>query len=407
MSIKGSEVMHLSYIILNVMKILKEHKKNPVLSRNRIESIVDDFFAFYSLTDEVTISRDLDEKIDTFLDKYSNYFYEIDNNIILKKNVSTDVIEDLINLTFGDMDREVGMLLAMYFRSNIDLYSLIGIRVEKEVYTLLTNLEYSIELAYENYAKNKGDKLLQQIKMDLVRRNVMLNQIKHSLSIEEAEDLYKYGEFLGVNESIDDSFLPIKKSNPDFEDRTSENPFHVALFTVDSPSDLAIQRKLFDLTHPCFQEVNNEESFYRKVYDKIDARSQNDKELILAKARLMYVLDYLCVKDNSYDYIALGKENKEIKGSNYAFMEKEIFFLIDELFTYSDEEMIYEDDTNYFNKIKVCLIEAYYELTKDERIIPYIENNKYYQSNKIVRSLFDNIVQKKKQTKIKRLKEDK
>ena len=399
--------MPLSYIILNVMKLLREHKKNAVLSRNKIESIIDDFFSFYSLTDEVRINYDLDEKIDSFLNEYRKYFYEIDSNIILMRNVSTVVIDDLIELSFCDMDREVGMLLAMYFRSNIDLYSLIGIKIEKELYVTLSDFEYSIELAYVNYAKNKDDKILKQLELDLVKRNFLLNQIRHSLSIEEAEDLYKYGSLLGENNNFDDVFLPIKKSNPDFEDRTHENPFHKALFTCDSICDLAVQRRLFDLTHPCFHEQNSEESFYRKVYDIIDTKAQSDKELIMAKTRLMYVLDYLCVKDNNYDYLVLGRSNKDIKGNNYDFMKNEIYFLIDELFTYCDEEMIYESDTNYFNKIKICFIEAYYELANDERIIPYIVNNQYYHNKKAISTLFDNIVKSKKYKKIKRIKEDK
>lgn len=406
MSLKGSETVLLSYIILNAIKLLKEHKKNPVLSRSTIESIIDDFFAFYSLSDEVTLNYDLDDKIDAFLDKYSRFFYVNENNIILKRSVSTDALDELIDINFSDIDREVGMLLSMYFHSNMDLYSLLGIKIEKEVYTTLINLEYNIEFAYEKYYKYKDEKLLKKIKMDLLRRNILLEQIRHSFSIEEAEDLYKYGAYLGVGNVYDESVLPIKKANYDFEDRVNESPFHEALFTVDSPSDLAVQRKLFDLTHPYFYEQTSEENFYRKVYEIIDIKSQTDKDLINAKARLMYVLDYLCVKGNTYDYLILGKKKEQAGNNNYVFMEKEIFFLIDELFTYADEEMLFEEDTNYFNKIKASLIEAYYDLTKDERIIPYIENNPNYSHNKIICSLFDNVVKKKKK-KIKKLEEDK
>lgn len=255
--------------------------------------------------------------------------------------------------------------------------------------------------------KNNDEELLKKIKLDILRRNVLLEQIRHSLSIEEAEDLYKYGAYLGKDDVYDETILPIKRANYDFEIRVSESPFHEALFTVDSPSDLAVQRKLFDLTHPCSPEQTNEEKFYRKVYEIIDTKSLTDKDLITAKARLMYVLDYLCVKAGTYDYLILGNKNEIANNkNNYAFMEKEIFFLIDELFTYADEEMLFEEDTNYFNKIKVSLIEAYYDLTNDERIVPYIENNSNYSHNKAISSLFDNIVQKKKK-KIKKLEEDK
>jgi len=67
-------------------------------------------------------------------------------------------------------------------------------------------------------------------------------------------------------------------------------------------------------------------------------------------------------------------------------------------------EVSKNDNKDFENNIKSILIEAYYELTKDERVIETIKNNPNYGKYHFITGLFDNIINKNK-TKIKRKEE--
>ncbi len=147
------------------------------------------------------------------------------------------------------------------------------------------------------------------------------------------------------------------------------------------------------------------------IIDIINSRTNSnekmtaDDDLVLAKYRLMYAMDMLFHEVGRFDYyLFMNKRNNlEISG-DYSFIEKDIFYFIDEIFEYNDKEIANSMGADYDNTIKSILIEAYYILTKDERVIEAIKQHPNYGKHHFVTGLFNNIINKNKR-KIKR-KED-
>ena len=127
-------------------------------------------------------------------------------------------------------------------------------------------------------------------------------------------------------------------------------------------------------------------------------------ELIIAKYRLMYVLDSI------YDLMNFKKRESSIKiNGDYSFIETIIYFFTVEVLSYDDKEYKL-DGTNkkdiityYFNIIKKLYVETYYKLTNDRAIIDLINNSNFYNVNTISSKLFSNIVpSEKNKSKIKK-----
>ena len=147
-------------------------------------------------------------------------------------------------------------------------------------------------------------------------------------------------------------------------------------------------------------------------------------ELKTCRYRIMNVLDSLygtlTIFGNEYlqdngktllkgDYFFSEDKEPYIFKENYTFIDKKIYFLIDELLRY--EDLSYRGnssrklniDTYYFNIIKKLLIKTYYYLTDDENIKDSIIHNSKYGINKISTSLLDSVIKgKKKNTRIKK-----
>lgn len=59
---------------------------------------------------------------------------------------------------------------------------------------------------------------------------------------------------------------------------------------------------------------------------------------------------------------------------------------------YTDNEMANNFGTDYDNTIKSILIETYYELTEDERVIAAIKNHSNYGKYHFITGLFDDMM---------------
>lgn len=146
---------------------------------------------------------------------------------------------------------------------------------------------------------------------------------------------------------------------------------------------------------------------YLELLDKEINKTKNIElkdELIIAKYRLMYVLDSI------YDLMNFKKRESSIKiNGDYSFIETIIYFFTVEVLSYDDKEYKL-DGTNkkniityYFNIIKKLYVETYYKLTNDKAIIDLINNSNFYNVNTISSKLFSNIVpSEKNKSKIKK-----
>ena len=114
-------------------------------------------------------------------------------------------------------------------------------------------------------------------------------------------------------------------------------------------------------------------------------------ELNKAKYNLMQVID--SIFDNTLFMNIDNSRLDDVKIDN-SYNEFETYFFIDELLSYNDD-MYNKDDSyimEYFNIIKKIFVKTYYNLTKNQRVIQIIKNNKLYGINKISSSYFDDII---------------
>ena len=411
--------MPLSYILLIVMKILKEHKMKTTISKKQLGSVITEFLVESFLPDEVKDALledfDFEYELQLIMDNYGYYFYCEDNMIDLSPYTKISTIDNLLEEVSGEYDRDLIDIIDDFFEFNIPILEIIGIKIDTNLYQKCLEIEENIEKGYESLAKadiemNKiPDNVLSKLKKNIIKRKIVFNQMKHSLSLEEYNDLRLYSAH--VSDCLNIDIANFKIENEEINFTLEEDPFHRALFFNDSEKELVFAESFYADNKYKSDEFKNKEIFYTMVLDVIDSRVNReeyddvDNELIFSKYRLMYVLDMLYQDEKKYNgYLFLNDRlpNKSLD-NDYSFIEDEIFYLIEEIFEYNEMEMV---DYYYDNSIKAILIETYYDLTNDERVVTTIKKHFNNGKNYFANQLFDSILNKSKK-KIKRKEEDK
>ena len=413
--------MPVAYILFMMMKILKVHNKKTTISRGILSRVIGEFLIESFLPSEIKESLredyDFDYEIERILDNYAGYLSDDDGMITLSPYTKLGTIDSLLDETSVDYDDELISVINEFYDFNIPVLEMIGIKMETELYTKAMELEQSIVAGYEEFAISEicdtkiSDKDLNELKKDIIKRKLLFNQMKMSLSLQEYNDLYRYSlhraDLLGIDS------LSLKIENEDMELTMETDPFHRALFFIDSNKDLVFCESFYAGNNEHRSDDEKEaEIFYTKVLEVIGKRINKkyyeitDEDLVKTKYRLMYVMDMLYQDNANYNgYLFNGDRKVNVNGNeSYSFIEKEIFYLIDELLQYTDKEIANDVMVDLSNIIKSILIEAYYELTKDERVVDAIKNHPNYGKHHFVTDLFVNIIDEKKK-KIKR-KED-
>ena len=411
--------MPLSYILLIVMKILKEHKMKTTISKKQLGSVITEFLVESFLPDEVKNALledfDFEYELQLIMDNYGYYFYCEDNMIDLSPYTKISTIDNLLEEVSGEYDMDLIDIIDDFFEFNIPILEIIGIKIDTNLYQKCLEIEENIEKGYESLAKadiemNKiPDNVLSKLKKNIIKRKIVFNQMKHSLSLEEYNDLRLYSAH--VSDCLNIDIANFKIENEEINFTLEEDPFHRALFFNDSEKELVFAESFYADNKYKSDEFKNKEIFYTMVLDVIDSRVNReeyddvDNELIFSKYRLMYVLDMLYQDEKKYNgYLFLNDRlpNKSLD-NDYSFIEDEIFYLIEEIFEYNEMEMV---DYYYDNSIKAILIETYYDLTNDERVVTTIKKHFNNGKNYFANQLFGSILNKSKK-KIKRKEEDK
>ena len=411
--------MPLSYILLIVMKILKEHKMKTTISKKQLGSVITEFLVESFLPDEVKNALledfDFEYELQLIMDNYGYYFYCEDNMIDLSPYTKISTIDNLLEEVSGEYDMDLIDIIDDFFEFNIPILEIIGIKIDTNLYQKCLEIEENIEKGYESLAKadiemNKiPDNVLSKLKKNIIKRKIVFNQMKHSLSLEEYNDLRLYSAH--VSDCLNIDIANFKIENEEINFTLEEDPFHRALFFNDSEKELVFAESFYADNKYKSDEFKNKEIFYTRVLDVIDSRVNReeyddvDNELIFSKYRLMYVLDMLYQDEKKYNgYLFLNDRlpNKSLD-NDYSFIEDEIFYLIEEIFEYNEMEMV---DYYYDNSIKAILIETYYDLTNDERVVTTIKKHFNNGKNYFANQLFGSILNKSKK-KIKRKEEDK
>lgn len=222
----------------------------------------------------------------------------------------------------------------------------------------------------------------------------------YNLDANEYYDLLLYSD--DILDSEECFCIPFNIPNNIFDEYTFyNNPFQRAIF-IENISFNALTRYKLDYNIDKASENDTDYfmldyKFYLTYYYllreemKIVTDDRIKVELNKIKYNLMQVID--SIFDNTLFMNIDNSRLDDVKIDN-SYNEFETYFFIDELLSYNDD-MYNKDDSyimEYFNIIKKIFVKTYYNLTKNQRVIQIIKNNKLYGINNISSSYFDDIV---------------
>lgn len=416
----------LAYIIFDIMISLKKNNRDTMIYRDTLIIYLKRFINSFDLDKDVLEDLIFDfnfaNELSFFLDDYDDYFEMEDGIIKLNSDISIDELKRLQeeNIILEDFDEDFINDVKKVIHNDISFLEIIGINPNTHVYDVLLELEGKLEykyldLSYDGLFDDKiVKKTKEEIKLLKVMTNIMYININNNFSSVDYNNLYLYAKDRAKLMHGEES--EVKLSYEPTFDRTLlvRTPMDKALFINDSSAKGVIKGRL---------EINNKRNkkkfsmqdmaklnfylMYLELLDKEINKTKNSElkdELIIAKYRLMYVLDSV------YDLMNFKEIEPSIKiNSDYSFIVPTIHFFIFEVLSYEDKEYKL-DGTNkkdiityYFNIIKKLYVETYYKLTNDRVIVNLINNSSFYNVNTISSKLFSNIVTpEKNKSKIKK-----
>lgn len=397
------------YILINIMINLMERNIAPRISKDNLEKIIIKFIKSYYTDREVLDiinNFDFDYELNEFYSKYLDYFNMDNDNIILDDNVSKKMLEKFI-VPESDEDINFFENVIDFLNSDLSIAELMGITIRKDIYNCLIKIYISLNKQYKDLNalrmqgnKKKEDETIKKIKLLSIQEKLMFINMHYNLDINEYYDLLLYSDDILDNEEY--YHIPFNITNNIFDEYTFyNNPFQRAIF-LENISFNALTRYKLDYNIDKASENDTDYfmldyKFYLTYYYllreemKIVTDDRIKVELNKAKYNLMQVIDSMF--DNTLFMNIDNSRLDDVKIDN-SYNEFETYFFIDELLSYNDD-MYNKGDSyiiEYFNIIKMIFVKTYYNLTKNQRVIQIIKNNKLYGINKISSSYFDDII---------------
>lgn len=416
----------LAYIIFDIMISLKKNNRDTMIYRDILIIYLKRFINSFDLDKDVLEDLIFDfnfaNELSFFLDDYEDYFEMEDGIIRLNSDVSINELKKLQeeNVILEDFDEEFISDVEKIIHNDISFLEIIGINPNIQVYNALLELEEKLEykyldLSYDGlFDENTIEKTREEIKLLKVITNIMYININNNFSSVDYDNLYLYAKDRAKLMHGEESEVKLSHNPPFDKTLLVKTPMDKALFINDSSAKGAIKGRLKINNKKNKKKINMQDmtklNFYLMYLELLDKEINKTKnielkdELIIAKYRLMYVLDSI------YDLMNFKKRESSIKiNGDYSFIETIIYFFTVEVLSYDDKEYKL-DGTNkkdiityYFNIIKKLYVETYYKLTNDRVIIDLINNSNFYNVNTISSKLFSNIVpSEKNKSKIKK-----
>lgn len=416
----------LAYIIFDIMISLKKNNRDTMIYRDILIIYLKRFINSFDLDKDVLEDLIFDfnfaNELSFFLDDYEDYFEMEDGIIRLNSDVSINELKKLQeeNVILEDFDEEFISDVEKVIHNDISFLEIIGINPNIQVYNALLELEEKLEykyldLSYDGlFDENTIEKTREEIKLLKVITNIMYININNNFSSVDYDNLYLYAKDRAKLMHGEESEVKLSCNPPFDKTLLVKTPMDKALFINDSSAKGAIKGRLKMNNKKNKKKINMQDmtklNFYLMYLELLDKEINKTKnielkdELIIAKYRLMYVLDSI------YDLMNFKKRESSIKiNGDYSFIETIIYFFTVEVLSYDDKEYKL-DGTNkkdiityYFNIIKKLYVETYYKLTNDRVIIDLINNSNFYNVNTISSKLFSNIVpSEKNKSKIKK-----
>lgn len=416
----------LAYIIFDIMISLKKNNRDTMIYRDILIIYLKRFINSFDLDKDVLEDLIFDfnfaNELSFFLDDYEDYFEMEDGIIRLNSDVSINELKKLQeeSVILEDFDEEFISDVEKVIHNDISFLEIIGINPNIQVYNALLELEEELEykyldLSYDGlFDENTIEKTREEIKLLKVITNIMYININNNFSSVDYDNLYLYAKDRAKLMHAEESEVKLSRNPPFDKILLVKTPMDKALFINDSSAKGAIKGRLKMNNKKNKKKINMQDmtklNFYLMYLELLDKEINKTKnielkdELIIAKYRLMYVLDSI------YDLMNFKKRESSIKiNGDYSFIETIIYFFTVEVLSYDDKEYKL-DGTNkkdiityYFNIIKKLYVETYYKLTNDRAIIDLINNSNFYNVNTISSKLFSNIVpSEKNKSKIKK-----
>lgn len=394
------------YILINIMINLMERNIAPRISKDNLEKIIIKFIKSYYTDREVLDiinNFDFDYELNEFYSKYLDYFDIDDDTIFLNDNVSIKMLEGFI---VPESDEDINFLenVIDFLNSDLSITELMGITIRKDIYDYLIKIYKSLNEQYKDLRmqgnKKKENETIKKIKLLSIQEKIMFINMHYNLDANEYYDLLLYSD--DILDSEECFCIPFNIPNNIFDEYTFyNNPFQRTIF-LENISFNALTRYKLDYNIDKASENDTDYfmldyKFYLTYYYllqeemKIVTDDRIKVELNKIKYNLMQVID--SIFDNTLFMNIDNSRLDDVKIDN-SYNEFETYFFIDELLSYNDD-MYNKGDSyiiEYFNIIKKIFVKTYYNLTKSQRVIQIIKNNKLYGINKISSSYFDDII---------------
>lgn len=409
------------YIVLCIIRTLNERNMPLVIGKASLVNYFTKFMekSYFTIEEkkEINDNFDFDYELDDLHSKYFQYF-DIDGDEI---TFDSEYIEELGNLIIDEQDELYDMFLCdvdSVIEGDTEFLDIVGVKIKKDLYNYLLDIEKELEDCYDEmcrldsfvgFAEVDLNPLMKKIKQLKMKKMIMLVNTNNLLSYFEHQDLMQYAcNISDKTNDLEDIELLIEDDIFDSTDIMDD----VLLRSIFTGSDSYIANLGESLVLNVLGIMEDKKysiiKFYLTFLDLLEREIEHSnellkEELIRIKYRLMNVMD--SVYDTT---LFINKEviyDGEFK-EDYKFANKTVYYFGREILMYDDEryrnkECDTENTTVYLDSIvKKLLIETYYKLTKDNRVIDMIKNNKLYGVNTISSNLLKDIVEKPK-TKIK------
>lgn len=409
------------YIVLSIIKTLNDRNMSLVISKSTLIAYLKELMnkSYFTIKEKREIGNNfnLDFELDDLFNKYYQYFDIVDDKIAFDEDYISE-LNSLINDEIKEYD--IGMIYDINFvlNDNVSFLDILGVDIKKDLYNFLIDIEKEIEDCYNEISNLEScagvalvdtDAVINKIKKFKLKKIIMLLNTKNLLSNIQYSDLILYaGNMADRINDLDDVSLLVEDEQFDESDIVYD-VFLRCIFTG-SDSYISNLRGTMIINGLNIKEnwKNSRIKFYLMFLEllerEIDASDELlNIELIKIKYRIMNVLDSVYGTA-----LFMNKEIREFKNfkEDYFFIHDAVYYFINELLVYDDEKyknknngtdnvMVYLD-----NIMKKLLIETYYILTKDTKVIATIKDNKLYGINVISSDFLKDIVDKSK-TKIK------
>jgi len=407
------------YMVLRIFRKLNDRNMSLVISKVSLVDYFAEFMkkSFFTIEEKRNISEsfDFEYELDDLFTKYYKYF-DIDNEVVKFDEDYVSDIDDLIIEEKNEYDAAFIHDIDFVIEGSTSFLEIIGVKIRKDLYNYLADLEKQLEECYnqlsdlENYSSLSDvdtSELISRIKKFNMTKIVMLLNAKNLLPKYEYYDLIGYAHNVSESEDYKNEITFLLESEDfDMSDIIPDVFLRSIFFGSDSYMANLRDRLVSNMFPPDNDIKYSTIKFYLTFLDLLNKEigvynTLLDMEFVRIKYRIMNTMDSVYGTT-----LFMGNNGNVLDGisfkERYNFICDAVYYFSREILMY-DNEQYRNDDYSvdntlvYLNNImKKLLIETYYKLTGDNKIVDEIKGNPLYGINTISSGFVCDIVDKPK-----------